>query len=277
MHRTHQSERAPKVQPALTLNDTVEHHQRIEYHLRKAKMVAEEKLRNYSSYLALNDQDLKKSLTESIEYSKKFLNEQPIVNGQSDSNDYAHFILSTSQHLLNLISDLSDMSKLDAQSLKLCERSVTLHELVNHTTQTLQARIEKAGLKLEVCVAKDLSPIFLDFQRVTQAMLNILSNAIKFTTQGGRISITAFQNEQKDMEMHISDNGIGMRKAEIAKLFTEFGKARQGYEACTGLGLPLAKRLIELHGGSLEVTSQINIGTTITLIIPAQRWQNSLQ
>lgn len=252
-------------------------HQHLEHQLRKDKMLAEEKLRNLSTYLASNAHDLKTPFNVIMGYSQMFLDGCHTVQGNDFTKEYATAILASSEHLYNLVTDLIDLCNIDAQALDLNERAISVEDLIQHTVAMVQDRVDAASLTLAVSVAADLPPIFLDNQRITQAILNLLSNAIKFTLSGGQINLTAFNNNGGELEIHISDNGVGMHKQAIPRALVELGKVRQGQAPCTGLGLPLAKRLVELHGGHLELSSQLNRGTTIVLTLPAGRWQNHTQ
>ncbi|PCI39345.1 MAG: hypothetical protein COB46_08970 [Rhodospirillaceae bacterium] len=258
-------------------SQTVADHQHHEHQLRKDKMIAEEKLRNLSTYLAANSHNLTSPFSVIIGYAEMFLDDMHKVQGTDFTKEYATAILSSSQHLFNLVTDLIDVCNIDAEDLQLHEHETILQDLVDGVVMRIQERLKTANLTLVVSVADDLPMIYLDDQRISQAILNLLSNAIKFSLHGGQINLTVFKNIRNELEVHISDEGVGMNAEDIPKALVDFGKARHDDDSCTGLGLPLAKRLVELHGGNLDLTSQLNLGTTIVLTLPAGRWQNHTQ
>jgi len=143
----------------------------------------------------------------------------------------------------------------------------------------IRGRAETAEFKFSISVAADLPYPCIDGQRMTQAVLNLLSNAVKFTPIGGNIELTAKQNKRNDLIIKVCDNGVGMKKRDIPSALMEFGQVGHGLNQVflnTGLGLPLAKRLMELHGGTLKIKREVGKGTTVILTLPAQRWKTSL-
>jgi len=251
--------------------------QRQMHQLSKDKMIAEETLRNYVTYLSSNAHDLRNAFSVIIGYSEMFLDGMHITTGEDFTNEYAGSILSSSHYLFNLINDLVDLSKIDAAQLALHEELIDVKSLIKEVGSKMEERRKKANLSFNVSVAPNLPHIFLDDQRIQQAILNLLSNAIKFTLPGGQIDLSAFKNKAGCLEIHINDNGEGMNISAVPRALTNFGKATSGGEPCTGLGLPLAQRLVELHGGTLNLTSKLNCGTTIILTLPASRWQDQRQ
>lgn len=245
-----------------------------EHQLRKAKIAAEEKLRNYATFISSNAHDLRSPFNVIMGYAEMFTQGFHQVNGEDYTHEYATSILSSAQHLLNLIDDLLDVCNIDAEQLQLLETATNIESLIENAAVMVQDRASSDNINFVIAIAPNLPPIFLDQQRICQALTNILSNAVKFTHQNGRIDLTAFKNTHGDLEINISDNGIGMNKKNMARALTEFGKVRNGDNACTGMGLPLAKRLVELHGGVIQLDSELNRGTTVRLTFPAQRWQD---
>jgi len=240
-------------------------------------MLAEEKLRNYTVFLSSHAHDLRSPFTVIMGYAEMFSGGFHRANGEDYTKEYAASILSSSQHLLNLINDILDVCNIDAEQLQLFETPTDVRSLIEDAELMVHERGETKNLNFVISIAPDLCPIFIDHQRIRQALVNILSNSVKFTARDGRIDLSAFRNSQGDLEIHVSDDGLGMSKENIAKALTEFGKVHNGENSCTGLGLPLAHRLVTLHGGTIELSSEINRGTTVILTLPASRWQDHSQ
>jgi PAS domain S-box-containing protein len=186
--------------------------------------------------------------------------------------DYATDVQSSGQHLLAIINDILDLSKIEAGRLELQETTVVLAELIEACRRMVVERAEVAGVRLEI----QPTDVFLraDELRLKQVLLNLLSNAVKFTPKGGRVSVTTAITSAGEVAIAVSDTGIGMRTEDIPRALEPFGQVtdsarhpRQG----TGLGLPLAVCLTELHHGRLSVESVPGHGTTATVTLPAER------
>lgn len=252
----------------------------LEHHLRKDKMAAEEKLRNYTTFLAQNAHDLRSPLNVIMGYSQMFLEGLHKTDGVDQTDEYAQAMLASSTHLFHLINDLLDLCRIDSEKLQLREAPANLASLIEDAAHKTRERAKQAELEFVVTLAPNLPDIFLDRQRILQAIVNLLSNSIKFTRPGGRIDLVAFLNSQGELEIHVADNGIGIKARDIPQALTDFGRVGEATlhnEPSSGLGLPLAKRLVELHGGRLNLESEYNKGTKISLILPAQRLQNHSQ
>jgi signal transduction histidine kinase len=187
--------------------------------------------------------------------------------------EYMEDIFRSGQHLLDLINQLLDLSKAEAGRLELIEEVIDLGDVVDSAI----ALVREAATSKNVSIKKvgfGKLMVRVDLLRIKQCFINLLSNAVTFTPIGGRVVIAA-RLEHGDLCVAVSDTGTGLRPEEIPKVFERFGqggntKAGTG----TGLGLPLTKQLIELHGGKAELTSELNIGTTVTLRLPNERIVN---
>jgi signal transduction histidine kinase len=149
-----------------------------------------------------------------------------------------------------------------------------ISDVIHACMPLVRERAAAARVRIELDVADGLPTILLDLRRIKQVLINLLSNAIKFTEPGGTITISAAIDESGGMTIAVRDTGIGMRQDEIPKALEPFGQidsslARR-YEG-TGLGLSLAKQLTETHGGQLQIESQIDVGTTVNVSLPAER------
>jgi signal transduction histidine kinase len=187
--------------------------------------------------------------------------------------EYCGDIHDSGLHLLRIINDILDLSKLEVGQFRLREGSVDLAEVCHAALRLLQVPADAAGLTLACEVPAGLPPVRADEIRLKQIIANLLSNAVKFTPSGGRVTLSA-RLDGGGIVIAVSDTGIGMRAEDIPlalerfrQIDTVFGRRHEG----TGLGLPLSKLLAELHGGRLEVDSRPGAGTTVRVVLPAER------
>ncbi|WP_245986406.1 sensor histidine kinase [Azospirillum thermophilum] len=188
--------------------------------------------------------------------------------------DYAHDIAESGRHLMELINDLLDLSKAEAERLVLHEGVVDVPRTAAVCARLLTERAGRAQVRIAVAVPESLPPLHADERKLRQMLLNLLSNAVKFTPAGGTVLLTGRLPEAGGLELSVQDTGIGMSDQELAKALEPWGQidsALSRRHVGTGLGLPLTKRLIELHGGSLAIVSNPGQGTTTTLSFPPDR------
>ncbi|HZF36030.1 MAG TPA: MHYT domain-containing protein [Candidatus Angelobacter sp.] len=176
-------------------------------------------------------------------------------------------------HLLALVNDVLDLSQVDARQLALDEDVVELGESIAGAITMVALRAAEVGIDLRSMIAPGLPPVRADERRLRQILLNLLSNAVKFTPKGGAITLSA-ERRGRDVAITVTDTGIGMAPEHIGIALARFGQVdnrlARRYEG-TGLGLPLVKRLVELHGGTLAIASTLGRGTTVTIQLPAER------
>jgi len=187
---------------------------------------------------------------------------------------YAKDINLSGNHLLELINDILDASAIDAGKLELNEETFHMAKAFKMAVQMLGTESGVKKLSVKTLAPDGLPLILADQRRVKQIILNLLSNAIKFTEPGGTISMIAAVNQQGGHVITIEDTGIGMTEKELAIAMTEFGQVQGAMNSShkgTGLGLPLSKGLVELHGGTLEIHSKPGQGTTVTVHFPNTR------
>jgi PAS domain S-box-containing protein len=191
---------------------------------------------------------------------------------------YIGDILNSGKHLLHIINDILDLAKIEVGKAELHEDTCEVAEITASQVQMIRPRAEQAGLTIELVPEPDLPLLCADPTKLKQMLLNLLSNAVKFTPTGGRITVSlrleAVSEEDPMLALSIADTGVGMAPEDIPHAFTSFHQidnilARK-HEG-TGLGLPLVKAQIELHGGTITVDSTLDVGTTATLRFPAWR------
>lgn len=237
--------------------------------LEDANKELEEANRLKSEFLANMSHELRTPLNSIIGFAE-ILSDQLFGKLNERQQKYTRNIHSSGQHLLHLINDILDLSKIDAGRLELNRQVFPVEERLNDILATLKPLASKKNLKTSISVDAALKTISADEAKFKQIMFNLLSNAIKFTPDNGSIAISA--RPDNDMALiSVADTGIGIDKKDYERVFGQFqqlnGSASREYEG-TGLGLALTKKLIELHGGTIWLKSKINRGTTFYFKIP---------
>jgi signal transduction histidine kinase len=257
-----------------TARDVTEMKQREEA-LMRAKLMAEEANRFKGEFLANMSHELRTPLNAIIGFSEIMRSETFGKLGNDRYVEYAKDILDSSRHLLGIINDILDISKADAGKLQLYEEEVDLRQEVQDAVRLFSEHAADVGLKLKIDLPETPPPLWADRRKIKQILLNLLSNAIKFTLPGGEVRVASdIDPATGDLRLIVSDSGIGIEQKDIAKVFSAFGQVESSlsrrFEG-TGLGLPLSVALVELHGGKLELESQVGLGTKITIRLPARR------
>jgi signal transduction histidine kinase len=242
--------------------------------LRKAKEEAEVASRTKSEFLANMSHELRTPLNAIIGFSDILRKEMFGALGSDKYVEYSSDINTSGQHLLQVINDILDLSKIEAGKFVINNHPFSLPKFVAAAIRIVQGGADTAALSLTAEIADDLPALVGDERVLTQVMLNLLSNAVKFTGKGGRVTVSACLDDQHNLRIAVEDTGIGMAPEEIPKALSPFvqidsslSRRHQG----TGLGLPLSKKLIELHQGELTVQSELGKGTKITCAFPKQR------
>ncbi len=225
-----------------------------------------------TEFLANMSHEIRTPLNAIIGFSEMISGEVLGPVGTSRYRDYANDIYDSGQHLLRIINDVLDMSKIGAGKLELHEHLVDVRTAVQTSIALVTPRAVSAGVVLSAELPETLPLLMADELRVKQILLNLLSNAVKFTRRPGSATVAATVRSDGSLAIAVSDTGIGMTAAEIAIALEPFQQVdsdlARKYEG-TGLGLPLTRGLIELHGGRLEIASTPGQGTTVTVIFPA--------
>jgi len=223
-----------------------------------------------SEFLANMSHELRTPLN-SINGFSEVLYDETFGTLNAKQKQYVKNVLVSGNHLLLLINDILDMAKVEAGKMTLCVSELPIREILYEIFGLIENTGNKKNLQMSIDVAKDFKHIQADALKIKQIFYNLLSNAIKFTPDGGKIGIKAIQT---DTETHITiwDTGIGIAAENIEKIFEGFFRIETPYSRLTegtGLGLPIAKNLVELHGGKLKVESNgLDKGTSIQITLP---------
>ena len=240
-----------------------------------AKEQAELANRSKSEFLANMSHELRTPLNAIIGFSEIVAGELFGPIGAPRYVEYAHDIHTSGIHLLSIISDILDLSKIEAGRRELTESAIDLYEASESALRLVRGRAENGGVRLVNGVAHGGVPLLLaDERAVKQILLNLLSNAVKFTPEGGRVFVAAELRDDGALAVSVTDTGIGIAPENIPRALAPFSQVdstlTRRYEG-TGLGLPLVKSLIELHDGTLELQSEEGKGTLATVVFPAKR------
>ena len=242
------------------------------------KVRAEAANKSKSEFLANMSHELRTPLNAVNGFSEIMIAEMYGPLGDPRYKEYAGDIHNSGQHLLALINDILDMSKIEAGKMNLKFEPLSLEEVTEDAVRLVRNRAEAAGLQLAVDFPF-LPEIEADYRAVKQVLLNLLSNAIKFTPRGGRVTVRAEVRQDslgERVRVSVSDTGIGISKDDLQRLAQPFEQVESQHSKTTqgtGLGLALTKSLIELHEGALELESTPGEGTTVSFILPIRRLQ----
>jgi len=245
-----------------------------ERELSEALAAAHEASRAKSNFLALMSHELRTPLNAIIGFSEVLGGEMFGALGNGRYRDYANDIHGAGRHLLALINDILDLSKAEAGKFELVCEAIVPQDLVSECMKLMRGRAVEARLSLTQGVDASLPPLYVDRLRVKQILLNLLSNAVKFTPPGGAVRISVERGPDGSLALAVSDTGIGIAPEFIQAALEPFRQIASPFARNvegTGLGLALAKALMECHGGTLELESALNLGTTARLIFPAER------
>jgi PAS domain S-box-containing protein len=259
-----------------TMQDVTEQ-KKVEAALRRAKSQAESASLAKTEFLANISHELRTPLNSIIGFTEIMRDEIFGPIEQSKYLEYAADVHESGHHLLSLINDVLDVSIIESGNLSLDEAPVDVEGLVDSCRRIVTDRAVKANVRLIFDVQTPIPMLQVDQRRIKQILLNLLSNAIKFTPDGGSVSLEAWIDDDQGAVFQVVDTGIGIAEQDLETVLSPFGQVDDGlprHHEGVGLGLPLSKNLAEAHGGSLKIESALEIGTRVTLRLPADRTLN---
>ncbi len=242
--------------------------------LRTAWHEAEAASRAKTEFLANMSHELRTPLNAIIGFSEVIKSEMLGALGVERYRYYAQDIYDSGHHLLAVINDILDISKVEAGEFELNEEETDLAYIVEQSLRLVRERATNQRLDLIVELDPELPHVLVDQRLIKQSLINLLSNAVKFTPGPGRVSVGAKIDADGSLTLSVTDTGIGIAEEDIAKVLQPFNQVESAFSRShegTGLGLSLAKSFLEVQGGGLEIASRVGEGTTVTLRLPAQR------
>ena len=234
---------------------------------------AEAANRAKSQFLANMSHELRTPLNAILGFSE-IISSRIFEKDNERNIEYASLIHTSGKHLLELINDVLDLAKIEAGRWQLQEAPINLHGLASDTLQQVMWRAQNDKIILENAIDPALESVYADERSIKQILLNLLSNAVKFTPENGTVRVFAHRHADGGMLVGVSDTGIGIAPEDQSKVFDSFGQGKHDVAIAdkgTGLGLTIVRGLAEAHGGSVRLESEVGVGTTVILRLPAAR------
>jgi two-component system cell cycle sensor histidine kinase PleC len=232
-----------------------------------------------SRFLAQMSHELRTPLNAILGFSEVMKNEIFGAHAVAAYKDYSNDIHNSGQHLLGLINEILDLSRIEAGRYELNEEAVSLADVVEDCHHLLKLRAQNRGLTIHEMFEPDLPRVWADERAIRQICLNLLSNAIKFTPQGGEIWIKVGWTASGGQYISVKDTGPGIPEEEIPIVLAPFGQGSSSIKSAeqgAGLGLPIAKSLVDLHGGTFALKSKLRVGTEVVVTLPPERVMSAL-
>jgi len=271
LRQAHDELEARVAERTAALSQEVQERRRAEEALLAAKEQAELANRAKSDFLANMSHELRTPLNAVIGFASMMEAELVGPIGTPKYKEYASVIVASGEHLLAVINDILDIAKVEAGKFEIHPQSVDVRDAVNSTVQLIRERAEGGGVDLAAEIAADTPPLLADPVRLKQILLNLLSNAVKFTPAGGRVRLTVRRDGCYGL-VEVADTGIGMSPEGIAVALQPFGQVDSHLSrrhGGTGLGLPLVRSFVDLHGGRMAIESCEGKGTVVRVLLPA--------
>jgi PAS domain S-box-containing protein len=237
-----------------------------------AKRAAERASSQKSDFLAKISHEIRTPLNAIIGFAEVMLEERFGTVGNERYREYLRDIHASGGHVISLVNDLLDLAKIEAGRLELSFTSVSLNDVVSSCVALMQPQASRGRIVLRNSLAPKLPPVVADERSMRQVVLNVLSNAIKFTDAGGQVIVSTMLTERGEVTLRVRDTGIGMTDKEVETALEPFRQlATARVSGGTGLGLPLTKALVEANRGALNISSVKNEGTLVEIVMPRTR------
>lgn len=247
----------------------------MEYSLRVAKEQADSANRAKSAFLANMSHELRTPLNAILGFSEMMIKGTFGPIGHTKYGEYLDDIHMSAKHLLEIINEVLDMSKIEAGKVELDEQEIDLRGLIDSVVRIMANRAFNVGLEIKEIFPDNLPVLFADPRLLRQILINLITNAIKYTAKSGTIEVAAHVDSEGRMVLVVRDDGVGIPKDRIKDALEPFGQihdpTQANHQQGTGLGLPLTKSMVKLHGGSLWLDSDTGKGTTVTITFPKAR------
>lgn len=248
----------------------------MEISLRLAKDQADTANQAKSAFLANMSHELRTPLNAIIGFSEMMIKETFGPMGHKKYYEYLEDMHYSANHLLEIINEVLDMSKIEAGRVELDEQIFNIAELMDTVVRMMSSRAFSSGIAFDVTLDDKLPNVNGDPRLLRQVFINLISNAVKFSKPGGTITVGAGYAKDGDLVIEVRDQGVGIRKEKIKAALEPFGQIPEAFQTSrqdqgTGLGLPIAKAMVEMHGGELRLESEYGVGTVVTVSVPAFR------
>lgn len=254
---------------------TIQHMDQRAEELEAARLEAERANRIKSEFLASMSHEFRTPLNAIIGFAQLMVQQRLGVLGSPRYLEYATDICQSGEILLGLVNDLLDVSKIEAGKMRLDESVLDPRDAIRQCARAVRPRADRGGVEVVAEVPAALPLLYADERRLQQVLLNLLSNAVKFTPEGGRVTVEArIEPERGGLVLAVADTGIGMSPADLERVWLPFVQVQNVQNRVnngSGLGLAVAKSLVELHGGTLTIESTLGGGTTVTVWLPGER------
>jgi signal transduction histidine kinase len=258
----------------ITLGNNLTEIQATQEALREAKEAAEQASMAKSEFLANMSHELRTPLNAVIGFSSAMEEEVFGPLGHANYREYVGAVKDSGMHLLNLVNDILDMAKIEAGEMEFDELAVDIHDVIHTSARIVANSAIRGNVTLDLDIPENPPQLRGDSLRLKQILLNLLTNAIKFTPPEGRVSVSTGVDQSNAMTWRIVDTGVGISSKDLPRILLPFEQIRGAVghtHEGTGLGLYLTKSLIKAHGGTLEIESEVGKGTTVTVKFPSER------